>query len=244
MSDFYSFNEIKYDDVLHFLLENANSKKAEFDKKLIFSKAQFIGIYSSQIKDIAKKLSQNASMLNIINMPDNQYYEVDLIKGIILAKCQFGSVDEKIKTIEKWLVSIDNWAVCDSSSAALKIESCNSQTWHKWFLNLCLSDDEYVARYGIVGLLNKFCSPVYNQTNFSFLQRISYGKYRYVDLAAAWFFSVSLIKDKENTIDFLFDNKNNIGEFVFKKSFQKAIESFRICSEDKDYFRQIIKNNQ
>ena len=56
-------------------------------------------------------------------------------------------------------------------------------------------------------------------------------------MAFAWFYSISLIKQYEDTIKYFEDKKLN--KWIHNKSIQKAIESYRISDSRKEYLRSL-----
>lgn len=56
-------------------------------------------------------------------------------------------------------------------------------------------------------------------------------------MAVAWAISMCLVKYYEITCKYLKTAK--LDDFTYNKSLQKAIESFRITNEQKDYLRKI-----
>ena len=59
----------------------------------------------------------------------------------------------------------------------------------------------------------------------------------YINMAIAWYYSFALIKQYENTIG-LFEARQ-LDKWVHNKSIQKAIESYRVSGERKDYLRTL-----
>ena len=59
----------------------------------------------------------------------------------------------------------------------------------------------------------------------------------YINMAAAWYYSVALVKQYETTLP-LFTEKR-LDKWLHNKSLQKAIESYRIDKEKKDYLRSL-----
>ena len=53
----------------------------------------------------------------------------------------------------------------------------------------------------------------------------------------AWFFATSLCKQWDDTIKYLEENKLDI--WVHNKTIQKAIESYRITNEQKEYLKSL-----
>ena len=59
----------------------------------------------------------------------------------------------------------------------------------------------------------------------------------YVNMMIAWYFATALAKQYDATIKFLEDKK--LSPWVHNKTIQKAIESYRITDEQKEYLRTL-----
>ena len=68
------------------------------------------------------------------------------------------------------------------------------------------------------------------------LDNIKSDKY-YVQMANAWAISICLIKYYNKALEFLKTTK--IDDFTYNKGIQKAIESYRITNEQKDFLRTL-----
>ena len=56
-------------------------------------------------------------------------------------------------------------------------------------------------------------------------------------MAIAWFYSFALIKRYDDTVKYFEEKK--LDKWIHNKSIQKAIESFRINDERKEYLRSL-----
>lgn len=59
----------------------------------------------------------------------------------------------------------------------------------------------------------------------------------YINMAIAWYYSFALIKQYDAAIG-LFESRR-LDKWIHNKSLQKAIESYRIDKETKDYLRSL-----
>ncbi len=59
----------------------------------------------------------------------------------------------------------------------------------------------------------------------------------YVNMMRAWYFATALAKQYENVLPFL--EKRQMDVWTHNKTIQKAIESYRITSEQKEYLRTL-----
>ena len=59
----------------------------------------------------------------------------------------------------------------------------------------------------------------------------------YVNMMIAWYFATALAKQYDKTIKYIENNK--LDTWVHNKTIQKAIESYRITNEQKEYLRSL-----
>ena len=74
---------------------------------------------------------------------------------------------------------------------------------------------------------------------YNLLSTLTYGNY-YLDMGVAWFYSVALIRNFRDTLKSIIKIRSK-SEFVYQKSLQKAIESYRITDEQKVILRNLKK---
>ena len=90
--------------------------------------------------------------------------------------------------------------------------------------------------FAIVMLLDYYINDQYIDQVLQILNNIKLDKY-YVQMANAWTISICLIKYYNKTLEFLKTTK--IDDFTYNKGIQKAIESYRITKEQKDYLKTL-----
>ena len=57
----------------------------------------------------------------------------------------------------------------------------------------------------------------------------------YVNMMIAWYFATALAKQWDAAVPYI--EQHRLSEWVHKKSIQKAVESYRITSEQKEYLK-------
>ena len=87
-------------------------------------------------------------------------------------------------------------------------------------------------------ILDFYIKEDYLKEIFKICDSIKSDKY-YVRMAVSWCISLCLIKFYDETIDYL--NNCKLDDFTYQKSIQKAIESYRITTNQKDYLRKMKK---
>ena len=73
------------------------------------------------------------------------------------------------------------------------------------------------------------------------IRKVKSDKY-YVQMAIAWLLSVSYIKQKEKTLEYLANN--DLDDFTYKKALQKIIESYRVSKQEKEIIRNMKRKNK
>ena len=103
---------------------------------------------------------------------------------------------------------------------------------------VCLAKDrrEFVARFGIVMLLDHFITDTYIDEVLQVLDEVSHDGY-YVKMAVAWAISICYVKFEEKTMVLL--RENTLDDFTYNKSLQKITESYRVTKEDKARIRSM-----
>ena len=59
----------------------------------------------------------------------------------------------------------------------------------------------------------------------------------YVNMMIAWYFATALAKQYEDTLPFI--EKQKLDKWTHNKSIQKAVESYRITQEQKEYLKTL-----
>lgn len=134
---------------------------------------------------------------------------------------------------------IDNWAVCDVFCAGLKITKKYKEQMWELLQKYLQADQEFQIRFGIVMILDFYIEKDYLQKDFEIFDTILNTDY-YVQMAVAWAISICLIKFYDETISYLKIAK--LDKFTYNKALQKALESYRITNEKKEFLRKMKKS--
>ena len=205
-----------------------------FQKKLILTKQHILGIRTPILRKIAKKYQQNLE--EIFAYPD-EYYEVTFIKLTIVSSLPY---EKFIHYVERCVALMDNWASCDSFKA--KCISKNREAFLKIIDRLFHTEKEFFQRYVLVVFLTEYVEEKYLPTIERYLSQAN-AQYYYVHMAVAWLTAEILIKYYENGINIL--KKGILPTKTHNKAIQKAIESYRLSKEQKDFLKSLkIKNEK
>ena len=222
------------------LKQLADEKYKEFHKGLCPGTENILGVRVPVLREYAKKLSKEYDIRELLNDIDNEYYEEIMLQGMLigLEKAKDNDIENILKDIEEFVPKIDNWAVCDTFCAGLKITKKHGKEMWDFLQKYVTSDKEFEIRFGVVMILDYYITEEYLGKNFAIFNHIKSNQY-YVQMAVAWAISICLIKFYDKTIEYLEQAK--IDKFTYNKAIQKAIESYRISDEQKTELRKMKK---
>lgn len=227
---------------VNILSEYKDDKFADFQAKLIptVRRENIIGVRTPDIRAIAKRLLADAEFCeNILpaflkELP-HEYFDENVLHGDIISKEK--SFDTAIAYVEKFLPYVDNWAVCDMLSPKVF-----AKRKAELFDRICVwleSEKTYTVRFGINMLIKYFLNGEFKEEHLE-LVRLAGGDDYYIKMAKAWYYSFAFIKHYDETLKYF--KTAQIDEWIFKKSIQKARESFRINDERKADLKLLVKH--
>ena len=209
-------------------------KYKEFHGGLCPGMDNIIGVRIPKLREYAKELYKSNNLKDI--KIEDKYYEELVIQGMLIGFQTKEPIEKVIKQVEKFVPKINSWAVCDTFCAGLKVTKKYQPEMFEVIKQYLKSKQEYEVRFAIVMLLDYYINDQYIDQILQILDNVKLDKY-YVQMANAWAISICLIKYYNKTLDFLKITK--IDDFTYNKGIQKAIESYRITNEQKEYLRTL-----
>ncbi len=218
------------------LQELADEEYRTFHSRLIPNvDTVFYGVRVPVLRKLAKQIIKGDWRGFVEMTKQSAVYEMNMLCGMViaLAKCGF---QEKLLYLEKFIPSINNWAVCDIVCGGLKDVKKHPGEMYEFIQPYLLSEKEYEVRFAVVILLQYFVTEEYINDVLRIYDGIRHDGY-YVKMAVAWGISVCFIKQRQITLAYLLSC--NLDTFVYNKSIQKIVESFRVSGEDKKLLRSM-----
>nr|QGT51217.1 hypothetical protein Firmicute1046_2930 [uncultured Firmicutes bacterium] len=212
----------------------AEPKYQKFSSSLLPETKNILGVRLPRLRKIAKELAKGDWRAYLTQAKDD-YFEEIMLQGMVLGYVKT-DLDELFSFIQTFVSKIDNWSVCDSFCAGLKIaKQYPEQIWN--FIQPYLrSEKEFEVRFGVVMILNYFIKEEYLKEIFQILNHINQSGY-YCKMAVAWALSMCYISFPQETMIFL--KNNHLDEFTYQKTLQKIIESRQISKEEKKIIREM-----
>lgn len=209
-----------------------------FNAKLIpnLPLEKFIGIRTPVLRKFAKELykNENGKAKEFMQNLPHTYFEENQLHSFLIE--QIKDYDECIVEIEKFLPYIDNWATCDSFTPKI-LKKYPNELYRK--IKLWIKSEHcYSVRYAIGCLLSLYLDDEFSQKHLELVAKIKSEEY-YINMMIAWYFSFALIKQYDDAIVYI--EEKRLGNFVHRKTIQKAVESSRISDERKEYLKSFRK---
>lgn len=186
-----------------------------------------LGVRMPELHKLAKTLSLDDFKLYKYN-----YHEEKLLHALVISNVRdFSSC---IAEAERFLPHVDNWAVCDSFRPKCFKKHKNELLPH--IMGWLESSHTYTLRFAIGMLMCHFLDEDFDEKYLHIVSRIKSDEY-YVNMMMAWYFATALAKKYDATIKYF--TAPTLDTWVHNKSIQKAVESYRISDETKDYLRTL-----
>ena len=212
------------------LFENQDLKYREFHSKLMptVDIDTVIGVKVPILRKIAKKFPFDEK--EFMNDLPHKYYEENNIHAFLIEKIKdFGSC---IVETERFLPYINNWATCDMMRP--KVFKTNTHKLLPYIKKWLKDKNCYTVRYAI-GMLNSFYLGDGFSTKYLDMATIENNEY-YINMMIAWYFATALTKQYDSTLPYITNYK--LSKWVHNKAIQKAIESYRITKEQKEFLKK------
>lgn len=200
-----------------------------------FPPSHFIGVRVPLLRTIARSFAKEeaASQRFLSHLP-HSYYEEDMLHGMLISLVK--DYDRCLDLIDRFLPYVDNWAVCDTLSP--KVFAKHKAQLLENILRWSSSSHTYTCRFGLRMLMTHFLDDSFSADFLEIPAAIRSEEY-YVKMMVAWYFATALAKQWEATLPYL--ENRQLDPWTHRKTIQKAIESYRIPPERKDYLRTLRK---
>lgn len=210
----------------------ADEKYKDFQSKLVpnVPKETILGVRTPDMRRIAKELKGTAEADEFIKVLPHAYYEENLVHFFLVAMIK--DFDECAAAVERFLPYVDCWPVCDQSSP--KAFSKNHEKLLPLIKKWIASSHVYTARFGIRMLMNEFLGDSFKPEYLEWVASVKGDDY-YIKMMIAWYFATALAKRYDESVVYI--ESHRLDPWTHKKAIQKAIESFRVSDEHKEYLK-------
>ena len=211
-----------------------DKKYRDFQKKLIpgVDEDSVIGVRTPDLRKYAKNLVKEKGYEGFINALPHKYFDENQLHAFILSELK--DYSECIKAVKEFLPYVDNWATCDQMSP--KVFKKHKDELFKEIKKWLGAKDTYTVRFGIGMLMEHFLDEDFDEKYPEMVSKIRSEEY-YINMMTAWYFATALAKQYDSVIGYIEDKK--LETWTHNKTIQKAVESYRITPEQKEYLKSL-----
>lgn len=191
-----------------------------------------LGVRTPQLRTIAKEVFQSGEREAFLRDLPHRYYEENLIHFFVLSMVK--DFESCVREVEAFLPYVDCWPVSDQATP--KAFRKNHEKLLPYVKKWTASEQVYTARFGIRMLMNEYLGEDFRE-EYPELVASKRGEDYYLKMMVAWYFATALAKRYEETLPYLEEHK--LEDWVHKKAIQKALESYRVTDEHKEYLKSL-----
>lgn len=191
-----------------------------------------IGVRTPALRQLAKELSKREDVYKFLEDVPHKFFEENQLHAFILSGMK--DAESCIRLVDEFLPYVDNWATCDQMSP--KVFKKHKQLLLEYVDKWIRSDHTYVKRFAIGMLMEHFLDEDFKTSYLTKVSKIRSEEY-YVNMMIAWYFATALAKQYDAALPFI--EKQKLDKWTHNKSIQKAVESYRITPEQKEYLKTL-----
>lgn len=221
-NELFLARDLKYHSFHSSLLPNIKPKK-------------IIGVRAPILRKIAKKFKSHPDVDAYLNDLPHKYYDENAIHSFIISDTK--DFDKTVSLVENFLPYVDNWAICDSLTP--KAFKSNAEALLPYIYKWISSESEYTVRFAVKMLMDHFLDDLFDIKYMELVASVRSDKY-YVNMMLAWYFATALAKQEKCATEYI--KGERLPVWVHNKAIQKAVESYRISTEQKEFLKTLRKN--
>ena len=216
------------------LFEMQDLSYREFHSKLMpnVPKEKIIGVRVPALRKYAKEFAKTENAKDFLEILPHKYYEEDNLHAFLIE--QIKDFDECIYALDNFLLFVDNWATCDMMTP--KVLNKNLTLLYEKVEEWSRSEHTYTVRFAIVTLIKFFMNERLDEKHLKLILGIKSDEY-YINMAVAWYLATALASRWDLVIPYI--EKQKFSKWVHNKAIQKAVESYRITNEQKEYLKTL-----
>ena len=222
------------DEIRRRLFALQDIKYRDFQAKLIPCKTAdvMIGVRTPELRKLAKEFAAREDIEEFLNDLPHKYFDEDQLHAFIISGMK--DYERCMAETERFLPYVDNWATCDQMSPKIfkKHRDDLAVKADRWLD----SNETYTVRFAIGMLMEHFLEEDFDIKYPERVAGIRSDEY-YINMMIAWYFATALAKQYEAILPYI-ENKR-LDNWTHNKTIQKAIESYRITPNQKEYLRTL-----
>lgn len=193
----------------------------------------FIGVRTPDLRAYAKELSGRADLSAFLADLPHECFEENQLHAFLISGIK--DFESCLRELERFLPFVDNWATCDQMSP--RVFGKRHGELRPCLLAWLDSPHPYVVRFAIKMLMDHYLEEDFDPAYPALVAAIRSEEY-YVNMMVAWYFATALAKRYEEVLPYF--TQGRLSPFAHKKGIRKALESYRVPPERKEYLRTLL----
>ena len=205
-----------------------------FQKKLIpnVDPDSFIGVRTPELRKLAKEMAKSGEGDAFLQALPHRYFDENQLHAFLISEEK--DFERCIALVEAFLPYVDNWATCDQMSP--KAFKKHHQELLRYIQKWLRSEHVYTVRFAVGMLLQHDLDEEFDPVYLEWVAGVHSDAY-YVRMMIAWYFATALAKQYQAALPYI--EKKRLEPWTHNKAIQKAIESYRITDEQKEYLKTL-----
>ena len=205
----------------------------EFQSRLIptVDKERVIGVRTPQLRRFARAFFKTPEAEEYVSTLPHVYYEENNLHAFLIE--QIRDFAAAVAALDMFLPYVDNWATCDMMSP--KVFSGRLPELLPHIRRWMASESTYPVRYGIGMLMRYGLGGQFSPEYPAWVAELC-GEDYYVNMMISWYFATALASRYGEVLPYITGRK--LSPWVCDKTIQKAVESYRLRSEQKEELRR------
>ena len=222
------------DDIRGWLQARQDTKYRDMQVKILpsLSPDAIIGVRTPDLRKYAKEIGRREDVKEFLESLPHRFFEENQLHAFIISDLK--DYGQCMTELARFLPYVDNWATCDQMSP--RVFKKQRQELLSSIREWIASDRCYTVRFGLKMLMEHFLDDDFSPAYVEMAAGVKSDEY-YVNMMIAWYFATALAKQYDTVLPFI--EGNRLAPWTHNKAIQKAVESYRIAEEQKDYLRSL-----
>ena len=217
------------------LFELRDEEYREFHSRLIPNVPydKIIGVRTPKVRALVAEISRQQDIaVPFMGILPHEYYDEYNVHAFLIER--IGDYDRTIAELDRFLPYVDNWATCDMLRP--KVLGRYPEELREKIREWMASGRTYTVRFGIEALMCFYLDGAFSPEVLGSVAGVRSDEY-YVKMMAAWFFATALAKQYDAALPYI--EQRRLDEWTHNRTIQKAVESFRVPEEHKEYLKTL-----
>ncbi len=191
-----------------------------------------LGVRTPALRALAKELAGSEQAATFTAQLPHAYYEENNLHAFLIEGIR--DFDACVTAVDAFLPYVDNWATCDGLSPAVfgRHKAALLPHCRRWLQ----SEHTYTARFGVCMLMKHFLKEDFAPVHLEWVVAADREEY-YIHMVVAWYVATALCYQYEAALPVLVDRR--LCRWTHNKAIQKAVESYRLTAEQKEYLKTL-----